>query len=383
MTEAVSADSAEEVTVLVVDDQPPNLRLMDAVLSPRGYKVIAVESGQKAVTALKESAIDVVLLDIVMPGMDGHEVCRQIRADEATAFLPVVMITASGPQEKLHALESGADDFITKPFDQAELIARVASLSKVKRYHDTIRRQAEELAAWNRELTDRVDSQVAELQRVGRLRRFLAPQVANLVLSAGDESVLDSHRREIVVVFCDLRGFTRFAESSEPEEVMAVLNEYHAALGDLVFRFEGTLERFTGDGVMVFFNDPMPCEDAALRAVRMAVAMRSRIRELADAWAKRGYDLGLGIGVAQGFATLGRIGFEGRFDYAAIGSVTNMSARLCAAAATWQILVTQRVFSSTESFAVGDSVGELTLHGFSQPIRAFGIKGLDQARLAT
>jgi class 3 adenylate cyclase len=204
-----------------------------------------------------------------------------------------------------------------------------------------------------------------------------------LVLSAGDESVLDSHRREIVVVFCDLRGFTRFAESSEPEEVMAVLNEYHAALGDLVFRFEGTLERFTGDGVMVFFNDPMPCEDAALRAVRMAVAMRSRIRELADAWAKRGYDLGLGIGVAQGFATLGRIGFEGRFDYAAIGSVTNMSARLCAAAATWQILVTQRVFSSTESFAVGDSVGELTLHGFSQPIRAFGIKGLDQARLAT
>ena len=383
MTEAVSADSAEEVTVLVVDDQPPNLRLMDAVLSPRGYKVIAVESGQKALTALKESAIDVVLLDIVMPGMDGHEVCRQIRADEATAFLPVVMITASGPQEKLHALESGADDFITKPFDQAELIARVASLSKVKRYHDTIRRQAEELAAWNRELTDRVDSQVAELQRVGRLRRFLAPQVANLVLSSGDESVLDSHRREIVVVFCDLRGFTRFAESSEPEEVMAVLNEYHAALGDLVFRFEGTLERFTGDGVMVFFNDPMPCEDAALRAVRMAVAMRSRIRELADAWAKRGYDLGLGIGVAQGFATLGRIGFEGRFDYAAIGSVTNMSARLCAAAATWQILVTQRVFSSTESFAVGDSVGELTLHGFSQPIRAFGIKGLDQARLAT
>jgi class 3 adenylate cyclase len=383
VTEAVSADSAEDVTVLVVDDQPPNLRLMDAVLSPRGYKVIAVESGQKALTALKELPIDVVLLDIVMPGMDGHEVCRQIRADEATAFLPVVMITASGPQEKLHALESGADDFITKPFDQAELIARVASLSKVKRYHDTIRRQAEELAAWNRELTERVDSQVAELQRVGRLRRFLAPQVANLVLSAGDESVLDSHRREIVVVFCDLRGFTRFAESSEPEEVMAVLNEYHAALGDLVFRFEGTLERFTGDGVMVFFNDPMPCEDAALRAVRMAVAMRSRIRELADAWAKRGYDLGLGIGVAQGFATLGRIGFEGRFDYAAIGSVTNMSARLCAAAATWQILVTQRVFSSTESFAVGDSVGELTLHGFSQPIRAFGIKGLDQARLAT
>ena len=223
MTEAVSADSAEDVTVLVVDDQPPNLRLMDAVLSPRGYKVIAVESGQKALTALKESPIDVVLLDIVMPGMDGHEVCRQIRADEATAFLPVVMITASGPQEKLHALESGADDFITKPFDQAELIARVASLSKVKRYHDTIRRQAEELAAWNRELEQRVDSQVAELQRVEPATALPCAAGRQLGPRSWGRVVLESHRREIVVVFCDLRGFTRFAESSEPEEVMEVL----------------------------------------------------------------------------------------------------------------------------------------------------------------
>jgi adenylate cyclase len=383
MTRGIAPDPASDVTVLVVDDQPPNLRLMDAVLSPRGYTVVTAESGHAALTALRESPIDVVLLDILMPGMDGYEVCRQIRADQATAFLPVVMITASGAPEKLRALESGADDFVTKPFDQAELIARVASLSRVKRYHDTIRRQSEELAEWNRELEDRVERQVAELQRVGRLRRFLAPQIADLVLSSGDEAILDSHRREIVIVFCDLRGFTRFAESSEPEEVMAVLKEYHAALGDLVFRFEGTLERFTGDGVMVFFNDPVPCEDPPLRAVRMAVAMRSRIRELADAWAKLGHDLGLGIGVAQGFATLGRIGFEGRFDYAAIGSVTNLAARLCAAATPWQILVTQRVFSSTESFAVGDAIGELTLHGFSQPVRAYDIKGLDQARLAT
>jgi class 3 adenylate cyclase len=356
---------------------------MDAVLSPRGYTVITAESGEAALAALKESSIDIVLLDILMPGMDGHHVCREIRADEATAFLPVIMITASGAQEKLRALESGADDFVTKPFVQAELIARVASLSRVKRYHDTIRRQSEELASWNHELKERVDRQVAELQRAGRLRRFLAPQVADLVLSAGDESVLDSHRREIVVVFCDLRGFTRFAESSEPEEVMAVLKEYHAAIGDLIFRFEGTLERFTGDGVMVFFNDPVPCDDPALRAVRMALAMRSRVRELAEAWAKLGHDLALGIGIAQGFATLGRIGFEGRFDYAAIGSVTNLSARLCAAAAPWQMLVTQRVLSTTESFVVGDGVGELNLPGFSQPVRAYDIKGLDQARLAT
>jgi adenylate cyclase len=373
----------EAVTVLVVDDQPRNLRLLDAVLSPRGYRVITAESGEAALAVLKDSAIDLVLLDVVMPGLDGHEVCRRIRADEATAFLPVVMITASGDQGKLHALVSGADDFVTKPFDQAELLARVASLAKIKRYQDTIRRQAEELAAWNRELERRVAVQVEELQKASRLRRFLAPQIAELILESGDESLLESHRREIVVVFCDLRRFTLFAESSEPEEVIEVLTEYHAALGDLVFRFEGTLEHFTGDGLMVFFNDPMPCADAPLRAIRMAVAMRARIRELAESWVRRGHDLGFAIGVAQGFATLGRIGFEGRLDYAAIGSVTNLAARLCAEAEPWQILVTQRVISSADGIAVCNDVGDLTLRGFSRPIRAFDVKGLDQARLTS
>ena len=373
----------DAVTVLVVDDQPRNLRLLDAVLSPRGYRVITAESGEAALVVLKDSAIDLVLLDVVMPGLDGHEVCRRIRADEATAFLPVVMITASSDQDKLHALVSGADDFVTKPFDQAELLARVASLAKVKRYQDTIRRQAEELAAWNRELEHRVAVQVEELQKASRLRRFLAPQIAELILESGDESLLDSHRREIVVVFCDLRRFTLFAESSEPEEVIEVLTEYHAALGDLVFRFEGTLEHFTGDGLMVFFNDPMPCADAPLRAIRMALAMRARIRELAESWVRRGHDLGFAIGVAQGFATLGRIGFEGRLDYAAIGSVTNLAARLCAEAEPWQILVTQRVISSADDIAVSSDVGDLTLRGFSRPIRAFDVKGLDEARLTS
>ena len=373
----------DAVTVLVVDDQPRNLRLLDAVLSPRGYRVITAESGEAALAILKDSAIDLVLLDVVMPGLDGHEVCRRIRADEATAFLPVVMITASGDQGKLHALVSGADDFVTKPFDQAELLARVASLAKVKRYQDTIRRQAEELAAWNRELEQRVAVQVEELQKASRLRRFLAPQIAELILESGDESLLESHRREIVVVFCDLRRVTLFAESSEPEEVIEVLTEYHAALGDLVFRFEGTLEHFTGDGLMVFFNDPMPCADAPLRAIRMAVAMRARIRELAESWVRRGHDLGFAVGIAQGFATLGRIGFEGRLDYAAIGSVTNLAARLCAEAEPWQILVTQRVISSADGIAVCNDVGDLTLRGFSRPIRAFDVKGLDEARLTS
>ncbi len=372
----------ESATILVVDDKPQNVRLLDAVLSPRGYQVVSACSGPEALSALQEVSVDLVLLDIVMPGMDGYEVCKRIRADEATAFLPVVMITASGDQEKLRALESGADDFVTKPFNQAELLARVASLAKVKRYHETIRRQADELAAWNRELEERVAAQVAELQRAARLRRFLSPQVAELVMGSGDESVLESHRREIVVVFCDMRGFTQFAESSEPEEVIDVLREYHTALGDLVFRFEGTLERFTGDGLMVFFNDPIPCDDAPLRSLRMAVAMRTRVRELSEAWTRRGHDLGFGLGIAQGYATLGRIGFEGRFDYAAIGSVTNLAARLCADAKPWQILTTQRVLSQTDGLAVGSPVGELALRGFSRPVMAYDVKGLDESRIA-
>jgi len=371
---------SEEPTVLVVDDLPQNVRLLDAVLSPRGYRVLTAGSGQEALDLLKKHEPDLVLLDIVMPGLDGYEVCRRIRDEPATEFLPVVMITASGDQEKLYAIEAGADDFVAKPFDRAELLARVRSLVRIKRYHDTIERQTAELSAWNRELEERVRSQVEQLERVGRLRRFLAPQLADLVVNSGDESFLDSHRREIVVVFCDLRGFTTFAETSEPEEVMGILNEYHAALGDLIFRFEGTLESFAGDGLMVFFNDPMPCDDAPTRAIRMAVAMRTRVRDLADSWARRGHDLGFSVGIAQGYATLGRVGFEGRFDYAAIGSVTNLASRLCDHAAPWQILAAQRVRTGAEDVVVSDYVGELTLKGFSRPMPAFDIRGLDAAR---
>jgi len=367
----------DEVTILAVDDLPQNLRLLDAVLSPRGYRVLTATSGEEALEMLPTAGADLVLLDILMPGLDGYEVCRRIRASEEFAYLPVVMITASGEQEKVRAIEAGADDFVSKPFDQGELLARVASLARIKRYHDTIERQAEELAAWNVELEARVDAQVAELERVNRLRRFLSPQLVDVVLDSGEEGVLASHRREIVVVFCDLRGFTSFAEASEPEEVMGVLAEYHHALGELIYRFEGTLERFTGDGLMVFFNDPLPVDDPAGRAVAMAVAMRERVAELAHGWRRRGNDLGFGIGIAQGYATLGRIGFEGRFDYAAIGSVTNLAARLCAVADAGQILVAQRVYSAAEGLATGEPVGELDLRGFSKPVRAFAITGLD------
>lgn len=373
----------DEPLVLAVDDLPANVRLLDAVLSPRGYRVLGAGSGPEALALVAERRPDLVLLDIVMPEMDGYEVCRRLRQDPATAFLPVVMITASGDQERLLAIEAGADDFVAKPFDQAELIARVRSLLRIKRYHDTIEGQAAELAEWNRTLERRVQEQVEQLERMGRLRRFLSPQLADLVVSSGDESFLESHRRDITVVFCDLRAFTAFAETAEPEEVMGVLDDYYQALGDLVTRFEGTLERFTGDGLMVFFNDPLPCEDAPLRAVRMAVAMRNRIQGLAQGWARHGHDLALGVGVAQGYATLGRIGFEGRSDYTAIGNCTNLAARLCAEARPWQVLLSPRVHAAVEEFVTSEPVGELTLRGFSRPVATFNVVGLDAARISS
>ena len=373
----------DEPLVLAVDDLPANVRLLDAVLSPRGYRVLGAGSGPEALALVAEHRPDLILLDIVMPEMDGYEVCRRLRQDPATAFLPVVMITASGDQERLLAIEAGADDFVAKPFDKAELLARVRSLLRIKRYHDTIEGQAAELAEWNRTLERRVQEQVEQLERMGRLRRFLSPQLADLVVSSGDESFLDSHRRDITVVFCDLRAFTAFAETAEPEEVMGVLDDYYQALGDLVTRFEGTLERFTGDGLMVFFNDPLPCEDAPLRAVRMAVAMRNRIQGLAQGWARHGYDLALGVGVAQGYATLGRVGFEGRSDYTAIGTCTNLAARLCAEARPWQILLSPRVHASVEEFVTSEPVGELTLRGFSRPVATFNVVGLDAARISS
>lgn len=362
------------ITVLAVDDQPQNLRLLDAVLSPRGYRVYTATSGSKALELLGAEDIDLVLSDIVMPEMDGYELCRRIRSTPVTEFLPVVMITASGSEQRLAALESGADDFITKPFDQSELLARVASLARIKRYHDTVSRQADELTRWNTELERRVAEQLVELERTSRLRRFLSPQLADLVVS--DETLLQSHRREIVVVFADLRNFTPFAEASEPEEVMGVLAEYHSAMGTLIHHYEATLERFTGDGMMAFFNDPVPCDDAAERAVRMSIGIRDAVNELAAQWRRKGHDLALGLGIAQGYATLGRIGFEGRFDYSAIGSVTNLSARLCAEAGPWQVLVTDRVLAATEHIVDSEVVGDLSPKGFSRSVRVHNITAL-------
>jgi len=356
--------------ILVVDDTPQNVKLLTDVLGARGYDVVTAASGAEALEQVERQKPALVLLDVVMPGMSGYEVCRHIRENRATATLPVVMVTALDPgTERLKGIEAGADDFVTKPINQPELLARVKSLLRIKLLHD-------QLEDWNRNLEARVRDQVEQLERLGRLKRFFSPQLAELILSGGAEDPLKSHRREVVVVFLDLRGFTAFAETTEPEEIMGVLREYHAQMGQVILDHEGTLERFAGDGMMVFFNDPVQVDDPAARAVRMAVVMRERLAELTSKWKKRGFDLSFGAGIAQGYATIGAVGFEGRWDYGAIGTVTNVAARLCGEAKPGQILITQRVRASVEELADVESVGELTLRGLLKPVAAFNLVGL-------
>ena len=363
--------------LLVVDDTPQNVKLLADLLRAKGYEVVTAASGPEGLEKVTAERPDLVLLDVMMPGMSGYEVCQKIRSDPSTGILPVVMVTALDPaQERIKGLEAGADDFLSKPVNHAELLARVRSLVRVKHLYDTVQSQAGQLAEWNRTLEGRVGDQVAQLERLGRLKRFFSPQLAELIVAGDAADPLKSHRQEITVVFLDLRGFTAFAETAEPEEVMVVLRDYHAAMGRLIMEHEGTLERFTGDGMMIFFNDPVPVPDGPERAVRMAVAMRERVAEMTVKWRKRGFELDFGIGIAQGYATIGAIGFEGRWDYGAIGTVTNLAARLCGEAKPGQILVSQRLAGAAEEMAQVEPVGELSLKGFHRPVPAFSVIGL-------
>ena len=239
--------------------------------------------------------------------------------------------------------------------------------------HDRVLAQAADLATWNRTLEKRVAEQVAEIERVGRLKSFLPPQIAQLVISAGHENVLESHRRDVTVVFCDLRGFTAFSELAEPEEVMLVLREYYTKLGVLINKFEGTVERFSGDGLLVVFNDPLPCADPSIRAVQMALEMRDEVAKLSVKWSHSGHDIGFGVGITHGYATLGSIGYEGRFQYSVTGKVANLASRLCDQAKNGQILVDINVFSAIKTLANAAFAGELVLRGFSRPVKAFNV----------
>ncbi len=535
----------EKARILAVDDKPENIRLLEAILVPAGYQVTAASSGEDALAKVRAEHPDMVLLDIVMPAMSGYEVCRRLRSDPATKFLPIVTITASGGEEKRESLEAGADDFIPKPFDKTELLARVRSLLRLKTYHDTIERQKDELAEalgeteaaldrqtaigdvlnritasafslrtvldtviehakricdanvaviwrvegerityeagaaddseWRRvfegqahalkesfivrgtveagapfhvrdaaveasgsygTLSQKIagyrtalgvplvrDGQIIGVMSLTRaevrpfsgheielvktfadqaviaienarlfetierqrqeLSRFLSPQVAQLITSEEGARMLDGHRRQITVVFCDLRGFTAFAETAEPEEVFGVLREYHKAMGDLIVAHRGTLEHFAGDGMMVFFNDPLPVERHELQAVRMACTMRERFHEMSAGWKKKGYDLDSGVGIAVGYATLGRIGFEGRYDYGAVGNVVILASRLAAEAKGGQILLSQRLHAAVEDDVEAEDVGELTLKGFTRPIPAFNVVSVHAPAPAT
>ena len=349
-------------TALVVDDSAVNRLILVRLLETLGLTVRQAENGARALDALvaAPTEVDVVLLDVLMPELDGYQTLAAMKADEATRHIPVLIV--SGVEELdsvVRCIELGATDYLPKPINASILAARINASLAAKRLHDveqalnrTIQRQKEELS------------------------RFLSPQIAALVSSPDGEQLLAGHRREITVAFCDLRGFTAFAERADPEELMTLLSQYHRMMGEAITEHGGTLEHFAGDGVMVFFNDPIPQEDHVERGVRMAVAMREEFADLATAWRQRGYELGFGVGIAVGYATLGRIGFDGRHDYGAIGNVTILASRLSSKAAAGQILLSPRAQALLAEVIESEPVGELTLKGLAQPVLASNVVGM-------
>ena len=363
--------------ILVVDDTEMNRDMLSTLVEADGHKAFLAENGRLALESIKTNSFDLILLDVMMPEMNGYQVLELLKADADLRAIPVIVLSALDEiGSVVRCIELGAEDYLPKPFDPVLLRARIGACLEKKQLRDQEVRLRSELENWNKTLEARVHEQVTQLERLGRLKRFFSPQLAELIVSGDADDPLKTHRREITVVYLDLRGFTAFAETAEPEEVMAVLHEYHAAMGKLILEYDGTLEHFAGDGMMIFFNDPVPIANPAEQAIRMTLAMRERVRELTVKWRKLGYELDFGVGIAQGYATIGAIGFEGRWEYGAIGSVPNLAARLCGEAKPGEILVAQRVLGSMDELVESESVGELSLKGFHRPISAHKVLAL-------
>jgi signal transduction histidine kinase/class 3 adenylate cyclase len=370
---AEAALDAARPTILYAEDNRDLRNFVRQLLAPY-YNVFLAVDGRDALDKITQYRPDLILSDQMMPHMSGRGLLRAVRANAALRSTPVVFLTArAGSEARIESLDAGADEYLAKPFDEGELLARIRNLLRSREQERELAALNHRLAEWNETLEQRVREQITQLESLGRLKRFFSPQLAELIVAGGAEDPLKTHRREVTVVFLDLRGFTAFAETSEPEEVMSVLRQYHGAMGELILAHEGTLERFTGDGMMVFFNDPVLVPDAPERAVRMALAMRSRVAELSGEWRKRDYELDFGVGLAQGYATIGAIGFEGRWDYGAIGGVTNLAARLCGEAKPGQILIPRRLLGGLDNMIEVESVGELSLKGFHRPIAAYNV----------
>lgn len=361
MTDTAARPGNTAATVLVVDDDPLNRQLLSMSIGHLGHDVLEAGNGVDALEMLAANEVDVVLTDIEMPEMDGYGLLEHRSGDDRLRAIPFIVI--SGVDEMasiIRCIGLGAEDYLPKPFDPVLLHARLGASIDRKRMTD-------ELQQLNEHLAERVDEKVAEVERLNSLRRFVSPQLAEALAASGEE-ILASHRREITAFFCDLRGFTAFSETAEPEEVMDVLREFHHAVGPMIFDHDGTIAQFTGDGMLVFFNDPVKLDDPAWNAVQLAVAMRDRTAELSGEWKRRGHDLELGIGIAVGYATCGEIGFDGRTEYTAIGTVVNLSARVCAIAAGGQILVTNKVFAAVDDCVESTSLGETEFKGLTRPV---------------
>jgi class 3 adenylate cyclase len=359
--------------ILIVDDEPANIRLLGELLSTEGYLISVARSGEEALAEIERQRPALVLLDVVMPGLTGYEVCQRLRGQPSTRALPVILVTGARPEEeRVKGLDAGADEFLTKPVNREELLARVRSLLRVQALH-------QEIADWNAKLESRVREQVAQLDRMNQLKNFLPQRIAEMVVADGSEALLAPRRRRVVVCATDLRGFTSFSETAEPEEVISILKEYYAAIGGVVERRGGMVERFAGDGMVIFFNAPVEIPSPEEQAVRAALDMQSSFAALRQKWLRQGHELGLGIGLSSGYATVGAIGIENHWQYAAIGTVTNLSARLCADAAHGQVLASSKVLHPLEDLVETEAMGEKNMKGLQKPVPMFRVIGLKTA----